>query len=103
MRPAEVCGWRRNPSRSKADISLLTVAEETPTPTDTCEEPTGCAVSTCSVTTAFKMADLRGSRSSAGSGRVNSWRRLACLLSSSEAEPLRLDEVSCAMWRAKSS
>ncbi len=73
-----MCGWSKKPSRSRADISLLTVAEETPTSTDMCEEPTGWAVSTCSVTTAFKIADLRGS-SSLGRLRARIVRRFCRL------------------------
>jgi hypothetical protein len=43
MRPALVCGWVRNPSRSSAAMSERTVAEDTLTPgaSTTCCDPTG--------------------------------------------------------------
>src|SRR5579863_405228 len=70
MRPALVCGCTRNPSRSRAAISLRTVAEETSTPGVPVmwPEPTGWAVSMYSDTTAFRMAALRWSSPVASSG-----------------------------------
>src|SRR5579884_1982014 len=66
MRPALVWGWMRYPSRSRAAISLRTVAEETSTPglPVMWDEPTGWAESMYSFTTALRMAALRSSSAS---------------------------------------
>src|SRR3954470_13238186 len=63
MRPADVCGWARKPSCSRYAMSLRTVADETRTPgaSETCVEPTGCAVLMYSCTTALRIAVLRSS------------------------------------------
>ena len=47
-RPADVWGWAIRPSRSRTDISLRTVAADTPSPAVcvTVCDPTGCALDT---------------------------------------------------------
>src|SRR5438093_3939015 len=63
MRPALVWGWTRYPSRSRAAMSLRTVAGEAPTlpSRTTWLDPTGWAVSMYSSTMALRMAALRSS------------------------------------------
>ena len=48
MRPAEVCGWKRNPFSSRSLIVLRIVAGDTPSPNRRAivREPAGSAVST---------------------------------------------------------
>src|SRR4051794_1614199 len=61
MRPDDVCGWVRKPSRSSWVMSLRTVALDTPRSREvvTVWDATGWAVRTYSSTTAFRTVARR--------------------------------------------
>ena len=71
IRPADVCGWARNPSRSSWVMSLRTVALDTPKSREsvTVWDATGCAVRTYSSTTALSTVARRSAASARGASR----------------------------------
>src|SRR5438046_2534565 len=87
MRPADVCGWKRNPLASNSLIVFRIVAGDTPSPNrrDSVRDPAGSAVSTYMRMTASR---TRRSRLESSSDAISS-----NILTTSEVCQVRGDRV----------